>query len=151
VRIVEKEVIMQIYVGFKNPQSGEIRQVKVGFSWVLFFFSGFIGLPLFYRGLVTWGVIYAGFWVFYMIANLASGSSDSAAGFYVLISLVGLLMGIFMGVKGNEITAKSLLARGWRVTDTDSEFTRMGLARWGVTDASGVAVSPGSGASPRPA
>ena len=142
---------MKVYVGFKNPQSGEIRQVKVGFSWVLFFFSSFVGLPLFFRGLVTWGVIYAGFWVLYMIANLASGSSDSAAGIFFLISLVSLVMSIFMGLKGNEITAKSLLARGWRVTDLDSEFTRMGLARWGVTDLSGAAVSPGSGASPRPA
>lgn len=142
---------MQIHIGFKNPQSAEMRQVKVGFSWVLFFFSGFIGLPLFFRGLFTWGAIYAGFWVLLMITNLASGSSDSAAGLYLVMSLVGLLMSIFMGVKGNEITAKSLLARGWRVMDADSELTRMGLARWGIADASGLALSPGSGAAPRTA
>jgi hypothetical protein len=142
---------MQINVGFKNPESGEIRQVKVGFSWMLFFFSGFIGVPLFYRGLITWGVIYAGFWVLAMIFNLASGSSDTAAALYLLISLVGLALSVFMGVKGNEITARSLLARGWRVLDTDSDFTRMGLARWGITNTSGLAASPGSGAAPRTA
>jgi hypothetical protein len=138
---------MQIYVGFKNPESGEIRQVKVGVSWVLLFFSTFIGLPLFYRGLVTWGVIYAGVWALVIFPRIFFNSSE----FYLLTSLVALPMHIFMGVMGNEITAKSLLARGWRVVGADGEFTRMGLARWGITNVSGIAASPGSGETPRTA
>ena len=125
---------MQIKVGFQNIHTGEVRQVKVGWSWVLFFFSTFLGLPLFLRGLVTWGAMYAGFSVLNMIGSLASSSAGLS------LSFVGLALCIFMGVKGNEITAKSLLSQGWLVKDADSEITRIGLARWGITDTSGFAV-----------
>ena len=53
---------MRIEVPFKHPQTGETRRVKYGWSWTLFFFSGFLGLPLFLRGLTTWGAVFAGFW-----------------------------------------------------------------------------------------
>lgn len=45
-------------VGMRNPKTGEIKQVKVGWSWTLFFFSGMFGIPLFLRGLHMWGAVF---------------------------------------------------------------------------------------------
>ena len=40
---------------FQHPATADIRAVKIGWSWQLFFLSSFLGLPLFFRGLHTWG------------------------------------------------------------------------------------------------
>ena len=44
-------------VAMKNPKTGEVKEVKVGWSWTLFLFSCFFGLPLFLRKLNLWGGI----------------------------------------------------------------------------------------------
>lgn len=49
---------MAVRAAFRNPRTGELREVKVGWSWTLFFFSGLFGLPLFLRGLHVWGALF---------------------------------------------------------------------------------------------
>lgn len=44
-------------ITFKNELTGEMKQVKIGFSWILFFFPGFFGIPLFMRKLTGWGIV----------------------------------------------------------------------------------------------
>jgi hypothetical protein len=46
---VEKERIIKVTM--KNPKTGESKEIKVGWSWILFLFSCFLGLPLFLRKL----------------------------------------------------------------------------------------------------
>ena len=50
-------------VAMTNPKTGEVREVKVGWSWILFLFSGFFGLPLFLRKLHVWGGIFLIIWL----------------------------------------------------------------------------------------
>ena len=33
-------------IAMKNPKSGEIKEITVGWSWMLFLFSGCLGIPL---------------------------------------------------------------------------------------------------------
>ncbi|HJS84660.1 MAG TPA: hypothetical protein VJ779_04310 [Acetobacteraceae bacterium] len=124
---------MRIEVPFHNVRTGETRQVKVGWSWTLFFFSGFLGLPLFLRGLVTWGSIFAGLWALTVIVSLSSERSQDAAALSSALSLVSLALSVFIGVKGNEITAKYLLSQGWRVVEPN-DSTMLALKRWNITN-----------------
>ena len=45
-------------VVMKNPRTGQLRDVKIGWSWTLFLFSHFFGLPLFLRKLNMWGCVF---------------------------------------------------------------------------------------------
>lgn len=47
-----------MFVLMKNSKTNETKEVKVGFSWTLFFFSGFFGIPLFLRKLYRWGGVF---------------------------------------------------------------------------------------------
>ena len=102
---------MSTQVPFQNAVTGEIKMVKVGFSWTLFLFGGFFGLPAFMRGLNSWGV---------RLLLVA-----------LLLGPVVLAFTIYLGVKGNELTAKNYLEKGWRFAEPDSLATTQGLQKWG--------------------
>lgn len=95
-----------MHVTFTNPQTGEQKTVKQGFSWVLFLLTEFYGIPLFIRGLHLHGVIVA---LIAAVAVLAPKIS-------VLVPLAGLgLIGsmVFYGIKGNELTMAMFERKGW--------------------------------------
>jgi hypothetical protein len=95
-----------MHVTFTNPQTGEQKTVKQGFSWVLFLLTEFYGIPLFIRGLHLHGAIVAIIGVVGLLSPRIS----------VLVPLAGLgLMGamIFYGIKGNELTMAMLERKGW--------------------------------------
>lgn len=95
-----------MHVTFTNPQTGEQKTVKQGFSWVLFLLTEFFGIPLFIRGLHMHGAIVA-------IIGVVGVLSPQIS---VLVPLAGLgLIGamIFYGIKGNELTMAMLERKGW--------------------------------------
>lgn len=112
-------------VAMKHPATGEIKQIKVGWSWTLFFFSGVLGLPLFWRRLYVWGSVELVIWA----VNLINESLE-VRGPLILVS-IGL--SIFLGIKGNEMTAKNYLEHAWTFLEPDSDMTRMAKMRWGIT------------------
>lgn len=118
-------------VAMRNPKTGEIKEVKVGWSWTLFFFSGFFGLPLFLRGLHIWGAIFLVLWVVNLATTVVTG--DAGALISVTLFVVFLGLEIFLGIKGNEMTAKNYLENDWTFVDPNSEITNMAKMRWGIT------------------
>ncbi|WP_034627626.1 hypothetical protein [Desulfocurvibacter africanus] len=113
-----------LFVQFKNPRTGELKQVKIGWSWTLFFFSGFLGIPLFMRKLTTWGALMAGLWFLNMVTSIYE--PDAVAIFTLLfIGFAG-----FFGAKGNEMTAKNYLDNGWEIVDPSSDFVKMAKLKW---------------------
>ncbi len=112
-------------VQFKNPKIGELKDVKVGWSWTLFFFSGCLGIPLFLRGLHIWGGIMAGLWVVSLLLM-----NNTQAG--IIISLAMLGLDIFLAIKGNEMTAKNYLEKGWEFFNSDSEIVKLAKTRWKI-------------------
>ena len=76
---------MAINVALQNPQTKETRLIKVGWSWTLFLFSGFFGIPLFRRKLMSWAYLFLGFNVVFILAAI----SDSAtSNFFSFVSMV---------------------------------------------------------------
>ena len=75
-------------VAMTNPKTGEVKEVKVGWSWILFLFSGFFGLPLFLRKLHVWGGIFLILWIVYIIAPSIMQNEEEALGLMILLNLV---------------------------------------------------------------
>ena len=113
----------------KNPKTGELKEVKVGWSWTLFLFSGFFGLPLFLRKLHIWGGIFLALWILNVAVTVVC-NEGAPAEYGMLLIFLGLE--IFIGIKGNEYTAKNYLELGWEFTDPDSEVVKMAKGKWGL-------------------
>lgn len=132
-------------VVLKRPRTGELRTLKVGWSWVLFLLSPFFGIPLFLRGLYLLGALM-------IVVNIASSSlikaASEAQSDFLLFSAFAIQLGylIYLGIKGNERTAKSLLDKGWVFAKPDSLEAQYAASRWAIELAEVSAGQPAPGA-----
>ena len=113
-------------VAMKNPKTGEIKEVKVGWSWTLFFFSGFLGFPLFLRRLYMWGSVFLVLWVVNLVFTMISPEM------FLVLQLVIIGLIIWIAIKGNEMTAKNYLENGWTFTAPDSDVVKYAKGKWGI-------------------
>jgi len=96
----------------ENPRTGEARRLRTGFSWTLFLFSGILGLPLFLRGLYRWGLAFVALWAIDILVVWQSvGAVRGVAEAALFCAFLGLQL--WLGFRGNALTAKTYLARGW--------------------------------------
>ena len=116
-------------VGLVNQRSGEHKYVKVGFSWVLLFFSGVLGIPLFLRRLYVWGAVLA-LWALYVFSPQILPDTAHSAGTYLSLCLVFLALQIWIAVKGNEMTAKNLLENGWSFSSPNAQKIHYAMMKW---------------------
>jgi hypothetical protein len=123
---------MAIKIALKNPKTSEVRQVKVGWSWVLFLFSGFFGIPLFRRHLATWGRLFLSFNVAYFLTAWSHGALANFIFFVVFVAQWALLF--LLGFKGNEVTAKTWLSEGWQFVDPNTDATKFAKLQWRISD-----------------
>jgi hypothetical protein len=121
-----------MYVTIRNPRTGEVRTLKVGWSWVLFFWSGFLGLPLFLRRLYGWGALFLVIFVLTIILDAAGESDDGAAALAGIVGLVSLGLSIYLGIKGNEITGKNFLDHGWLFDEPMSTSANFARKAWRI-------------------
>ncbi len=122
---------MKINVPFKNPKTGEVKFVKVGWSWTLFFFAGILGIPLFLRKLNAWGGIFLALWAInFLLPNIVRGPDGLVVYTALFLAFFGLT--IWVSIKGNELTAKNYLDIGWVFAEPDSEATRFGKMNGGI-------------------
>ena len=118
----------------RNPRTGEQRTVKIGWSWTLFLFAGFLGLPLFLRKLYAWGGVFLVLWVVnFFIQSVSFEDPDEARVTKIGFGLMYLALECWIGAKGNEMTAKNYLDQGWVFSHPDSESTRLARQRWSLT------------------
>ena len=120
-------------VGMQNPKTGEIKQVKVGWSWTLFFFSGMFGIPLFLRGLHTWGAVFLAVGSINLIMRTPTEEVQVISMLFNAAIYLGLQL--YMSIKGNELTAKNYLEKNWTFVDAESEDTALAKQRWGIATA----------------
>ena len=88
----------------KNSQTSETKEVKVGWSWTLFLFAGFFGVPMFMRGLTRFGIGMIGL----QLGPLVWGAQTNYIFGFAIIAL-----SIFLAIKGNELTTETYMKRGW--------------------------------------
>ena len=59
-------------------------------------------------------------------------NEEEALGLMILLNLVFLGLQIWLGIKGNEMTAKNYLELGWNFTNPDSDEGIFAKGKWGI-------------------
>ncbi len=50
----------------------------------------------------------------------------------ILLNLVFIGLQIWLGIKGNEMTAKNYLELGWHFTNPNSDEVKFAKGKWGI-------------------
>lgn len=128
---------MATHVILQHPITKETKSVKVGFSFVLFFFSFMsYGIPLFLRGLHHLGAVVAGLALLFAVGIL---SQPTVIDVLIALFFCGLIMfgiELWLGIKGNEMTVKNYLRKGWKFIEPDSVATKSARYKWGLPEIS---------------
>ncbi len=104
--------------------------VGVGYSS---YFQVFWESLYFLRRLYVWGGILLALWIAYLIAPSLLGTEEEELGLMILFNLIFLGLSIWLGIKGNEMTAKNYLEQGWKFTEPNSEEVKFAKGKWGIT------------------
>lgn len=96
----------------ENPETGEVRRVPEGFAWILFLFSGLLGVPLLFRGLYRWAALMCLLWGADALAALFTAGRTRLV-IEAVLFLAFLALQLWLGFAGNALTAKAYLSRGW--------------------------------------
>ena len=102
-------------VTLRNPETSDIKVIPDGWCWSCFLFSGFLGLPLFRRGLQAWGSAMVVFNIVVLIVALVP--TERAETLYGWLSAVGLGLCAFLGLRANQMAIDRHLALGWHTVE----------------------------------
>ena len=127
--VVRDENVMATYVSLVNDRTGEVKRVKVGWSWVLFLFSGFLGIPLFARKLYRQGIGFLILWILTFVA-LANSPADAAIFIFAFYGVLSLAFQIMAGVSGNKMTGIKYLEKGWSFQEADGVEATVARHNW---------------------
>lgn len=114
---------MTVYL--RHPSSGIRKKVSSGFSWIVFLFGGILGIPLFIRGLVLWGVLL-------LVINLPVYFMDTDSQVFIIFGLLSFTLSLYLGFKVNEITAKDLLTKGYVFENPDEPEVKLLKKKWDI-------------------
>lgn len=121
---------MSIEVAFQNPKTGETKNVKVGWSWTLFFFASFLGIPLFLRKLNTLGALFLAVCVMNFVLPELAQEQNARLGVSIFLNALIIGLNTWMAIKGNEMTARNLLDLGWVLAQPNSTEAAIGQKTW---------------------
>ena len=102
-------------VTLRQAQSGEIKVLQEGWSWGCFLGSFFLGIPLYRRGLQVWGSAMVAFNVVALLAGQVP--TEEAATLYGWMSVIGLGLCVFFGMRANQMAIERYLGMGWEFAD----------------------------------
>lgn len=112
-----------MFVTLRQPGTGKLVSVKVGFSWFFLLLTPFYGLPQFIKGI--WGHGCLVLFLYLVLVGLAAAGAAPLGG----LILIGLA--IFYGVQGNKLVARRLLIKGWTM-EGDEHALAYAKAQWGL-------------------
>lgn len=102
-------------VALRDPRTGRSKVLPAGWSWRCFIGSFILGVPLFRLGLPLWGALMVAFNVVALvIALVPSGRAASLDGW---VTVIGLGLSLFLGLKANEMVIGRHLTRGWEYAE----------------------------------
>jgi len=128
---------------FKNPQSGQIKKIKVGFCWPGLFFPPIV---LFVKGLIGYGFAVLGICVILpLIASPVYNNwywYDEGGHLLFLLGAVVIGVNICVGLFANKWHAKTLIEKGWILQNADAAKDTLKDKIWDLNS------SPTSGSNP---
>ncbi len=107
-------------VTLRQAQSGEIKVLQEGWSWGCFLGSFFLGIPLYRRGLQVWGSAMVAFNVVALLAGQVP--TEEAATLYGWMSVIGLGLCVFFGMRANQMAIERYQSLGWEFADPRSKL-----------------------------
>ncbi len=119
---------MQIHL--RHPGTGDFKTLDTGWSWLLFLACGFLGLPLFFRGLALWGAVMLVLWCLRLAPPLAMGPGETGESLDWILTLALMALSVFVGFKGNDMTANRYFSLGYRFAKPDDGAADAGARRW---------------------
>jgi hypothetical protein len=99
-----------------HPGTGAVRFVDTGWSWSIFFGAAFLGLPLFARGLALWGTVMVVVWCTALAVPLLP-FGDGGEGADWIVALLGAGLSVYLGWRGNAMSAAHYLACGYEIDE----------------------------------
>ncbi|HVO14849.1 MAG TPA: hypothetical protein VMV26_06530 [Alphaproteobacteria bacterium] len=118
-------------VTLKHPASGRLKFVETGWSWSLFLGAGALGLPLFFRGMALWGAVMVVLWSLQLAEPfIAPDGGTDTLDLILMLAVAGLCL--FLGYRGNALTARHYLACGYEFAEPDSLEARVAAQSWGL-------------------
>jgi hypothetical protein len=117
-------------VALRHPGTEDLKLVGTGWSWSLFLGAGFLGLPLFFRGLARWGTLMLVLWLVQLALPIAAtGNADTAES---LLNLAAIGLCVYLGLRGNALSARHFVAYGYELANPDSPEARRAAQSWGI-------------------
>jgi hypothetical protein len=102
-------------VSLRQPRTGEIKVLHEGWCWGCCLGCGILGLPLYRRGLHTWGSAMVAFnTVALIVAFVPTQRADRLD---TLLTLIWLGACVFFGLKANQMAIDHYLELGWEYAD----------------------------------
>lgn len=114
----------------KHPGTGSIKIIETGWSWSLFFGAGFLGIPLFFRGMSFWGVVMLIVWTLRIGAPYVAGSTDGGIELDWMLTAVVTGLCLYLGYKGNELSEAHFRACGYEPYNNQSLEDRVATQLW---------------------
>lgn len=119
------------HLRFKHPATGEVKTIKVGWSWTCFFFSSFFGIPLFIRKLYYFAIAMICMDIAYFMPNAFLYEGDAKI-VMVFLNIIIFIASIYFAIKANEMAAKNYIESGWEVLDKNQESIKFNLNKMGI-------------------
>ncbi len=121
-------------ITLKHQGTGEVKVLNEGWSWSLFLGAGFLGIPLFFRGLIFWGVVMMGVWSFRLALPVLDLPPATAGSLATLLTIVVTAMCFFLGLKGNALSIGHYKACGYKPVDEGGMDDRIAAQLWAKSD-----------------
>lgn len=117
-------------IALRHSSTGNIKFIDTGWSWSIFLGASFLGLPLFFRGLALWGTVMLLLWSLELAVPFVALSNEGTLEWLLNIATVGSCL--YLGYRGNALTAKHFVACGYEFAKPDSSEARIAAERWGI-------------------
>jgi len=119
-------------VMLEDTSTGDRKPLAVGWNWTFFFFSSFLGIPLFRKGLTAWGALIVILWSLDLALPLIMPATAQVVTLGLVSGAVITVLSVFLAYKGNGLIARKYLARGYSFAKPDSTEARYAIEKWGL-------------------
>jgi hypothetical protein len=117
-------------IRLKQKQSGREKRISTGFAWDLFLGAGLFGVPLFWRRLHQWGAVILALWCLDLLIGRVPVAAATARIAEATLFVAFLALQLWLGFRGNRLTAKAFLAHGWTVDQSGDLGAKRVIERW---------------------